>query len=263
VPLDATNQAPLTMDFVHLLENDRATPSADFAYQVLMSLSGSISSGGFYFWDPLSAGIAADPSLTTIQGRPLRVVTEPGTDSGRTVTDGSGTPIDVAATPDNHRFEQALRNVLNGRQVDAPLPESAASAESETQNLLIVRRVFEEGWGEPNIALLRNLLHTEYTLTGNNPAVSQGADGLLNLVIDLHTLLPDLSVEVESMADAGDMVFARVILRGTLSNPDLGALATSAPVVLVLHSLVRIEQGTIREEWHAVDFSPLMQALTP
>ena len=59
VPLDATNQAPVSLDFYFTLQANRNTPEARFVYDVLTTQLDFIASGMSYFWDPLAAAVLA------------------------------------------------------------------------------------------------------------------------------------------------------------------------------------------------------------
>jgi inosine-uridine nucleoside N-ribohydrolase len=115
VPLDATNHAPVTMDFYRRLERDRCTPVAEFAYRVLTESEGFIRSGGYYFWDPLAAAIATDEGLGTFQEVWLTVTEEEGPDSGHTLVGDDGDTARAAMTADRARFETLFLDALNGR----------------------------------------------------------------------------------------------------------------------------------------------------
>lgn len=115
VPLDATNQVVLDMDFYDRLGDDRTTPEAEFVYRALGQSKGFVSSGHYYFWDPLTAAIAADESLGTFISEPVVVVEGEGTESGATrVTDG-GHPVRIATGAAGERFKQRYLDALNGR----------------------------------------------------------------------------------------------------------------------------------------------------
>jgi pyrimidine-specific ribonucleoside hydrolase len=115
VPLDATNYAPLTMDFYKRLERDRTTSVAEFVYRVLAAQEENLRSGQYYFWDPLAAAIATEEGLGTFQKMSLVVVEEEGKESGRTLESERGSVIRVAMTADRERFETLFLNAVNGR----------------------------------------------------------------------------------------------------------------------------------------------------
>jgi inosine-uridine nucleoside N-ribohydrolase len=110
VPLDASNDVPLTYKFHREYEDTAATPEAKFVIDVTKILSGS---QGYYFWDPLAAAIATDESLTTIEERTLTVVTEEGALSGQLVEAEDGIAIRVAFGADSERFKVLFMTVLN------------------------------------------------------------------------------------------------------------------------------------------------------
>ncbi|NWG15563.1 MAG: nucleoside hydrolase [Chloroflexi bacterium] len=114
VPLDATNDVPVTMDFVGRLDAARQTPEAEFVYNMLVGSQGFIESGGYYFWDPLAAAVLSDESLVALQDRDVTVIDTPGPENGRTKPVGNGPEIRVATAPDAAAFEQRFIETLNG-----------------------------------------------------------------------------------------------------------------------------------------------------
>jgi inosine-uridine nucleoside N-ribohydrolase len=115
VPLDATNDVPLTMQFYRRLERDRTTSVAEFVYRVLAAQEEYVRLGSYYFWDPLAAAIATEEGLGTFQEMSLVVVEEEGAESGRTLESERGVIIRVAMTADRERFEALFLDAVNGR----------------------------------------------------------------------------------------------------------------------------------------------------
>ncbi len=114
VPLDACNHAPFTNEFLERLEKDHTTPAADFIFRAVTK-SGMVSSGSYYFWDPLTAAIATDESLATIEHKTVTVIEQEGSESGRTVESENGYSMRVCTRADRGRFEQVFLDTLNGR----------------------------------------------------------------------------------------------------------------------------------------------------
>ncbi len=112
IPLDATNQAPLTRDFYNRLAKDKTTPEAEFVYEVMSTI---INYPGWYFWDQLAAVVVTDESVVTFEDKNIRVITDEGVEHGRTVLDETGSPVRVAVDTDATRFEEIYINGLNGR----------------------------------------------------------------------------------------------------------------------------------------------------
>lgn len=115
VPLDATNYAPVTMEFYRRLERDRTMSVAEFVYRVLAAQEENVRSGWYYFWDPLAAAIATEEGLGTFQEISLIVVEEEGAESGRTLESERGIIMRVAMKADRERFEALFLDAVNGR----------------------------------------------------------------------------------------------------------------------------------------------------
>jgi inosine-uridine nucleoside N-ribohydrolase len=115
VPLDATNDVPVTQAFCRRIEDDRGTPEADFVHRVLAKTVPRIGTGHYYFWDPLAAAILTDESLASLERRRLTVVVEEGPEAGRTKPADGGANMRVCNGADRARFETLFLGVLNGR----------------------------------------------------------------------------------------------------------------------------------------------------
>ena len=113
VPLDATNQTPITLDFYRRCQARRETPAAEFVYRILHRLKSFIASGEFYFWDPLAAVVATHPDIATVEQQPLTVIQAAGPECGRTAISQTGRPIQVCLQADQARFEAIFWDTLN------------------------------------------------------------------------------------------------------------------------------------------------------
>jgi pyrimidine-specific ribonucleoside hydrolase len=113
VPLDATNEVPVTQDFLETFDLARQTQEADFVYNVLAANGESIEQGWYYFWDPLAAAILTDENLVSLQSEYVTVIDDVGRHSGRTVVDSEGSQIFVATQPDGAAFEDRFIETLN------------------------------------------------------------------------------------------------------------------------------------------------------
>ena len=114
VPLDATQNVPVTAEFMKKLKRDRGTPAAEFAYRVLSQKESDVRSGSYYFWDPFAAAVATDEELAAFEEMALTVI-EDESQSGRTQGSDSGHPVRVAMGADAAGFEELFLNTLNGR----------------------------------------------------------------------------------------------------------------------------------------------------
>ena len=109
IPLDATNDVPVTPEFAHRLAADASSPELAFAAAVFAERRDAIISGGYFFWDPLAAAVAVDPEIATFEERQLTVVADEGPTSGA-VVDGApdGPVVRFATSADAARLEAML-----------------------------------------------------------------------------------------------------------------------------------------------------------
>lgn len=117
VPLDATDQAPVTLDFIDRLEDSADTPNSAFVFDVLDAVRDEVDMGWHSFWDQLTAVAATDETVVTIEERTIRVVTETGNQFGRVIDDPDGFPVRVALDVDVPQFEDLYLDILNGGEI--------------------------------------------------------------------------------------------------------------------------------------------------
>lgn len=113
VPLDATNQVPLTLDFYDRLEYDHPEAEAAFVYEVLTGSMGMIQSGTYYFWDPLAASILTDESIAAITEIEICAETNEGSTSGATQKRAGCPLVRVAVDADPETFVYNFIEALN------------------------------------------------------------------------------------------------------------------------------------------------------
>lgn len=113
VPLDATSDVPVTRNFYKALGENRNTPTANLVYEILTANLDFVDSGGFQFWDSLTAATATDQNLVSFEDIQLVVVEEEGSESGRTKRDANGATIKVAVGANENRFEQLFLTVVD------------------------------------------------------------------------------------------------------------------------------------------------------
>jgi inosine-uridine nucleoside N-ribohydrolase len=123
VPLDATNDVPVTVFFSDALRRFHyATPAATGAWELFVQ-NPSVWSGGQYFWDPLAAAAVVKPGLLSYVQEKLRV--EP---SGRTVAGRSGASVQVARHANRRAFEhELLSTLLDGAPFSIAKPVTGAT----------------------------------------------------------------------------------------------------------------------------------------
>ena len=110
VPLDATNDVPLTSYFYDVFAAERPGRAAEL-------LAGYTAAnpfvGGVYHWDDLAAATLLDESLVEYEDRMIDVVLD-GDDEGRTIETPDGAAMRVAVSARHDAFERVFYELLAG-----------------------------------------------------------------------------------------------------------------------------------------------------
>jgi len=112
VPLDATNDVPVTSIHVNALEPYQATAVAETVNDLMQSIR-DVETGSVYFWDQLNAAVVLDESLVTVEDRVVSVITDGGpAEVGTMVDDPDGSAVRVAVAADREAFEASFFTTL-------------------------------------------------------------------------------------------------------------------------------------------------------
>jgi inosine-uridine preferring nucleoside hydrolase len=111
IPLDATNDVPLTEELYREIESDAAAGPADLVFE-LWSKNPYMRSQGFYLWDPLAAAALRDPSIVETRAASLRVIEGADLDGGQLIEDPAGAPVTIATSAERGAFETFLLSRL-------------------------------------------------------------------------------------------------------------------------------------------------------
>ena len=132
---------------------------------------------------------------------------------------------------------------------------------SETQNIVVMRRYYEEIVNQGNLALADEIFTSDYVSHHNDPAhLPPGPPGVKAFVAATRAGFPDLRLTVDQLFAEGDQVASMWIMQGTqtgewFGTPPTGKQAQWAGVVIT-----RFAGGKIAEDWYNFDqLSLLMQ----
>jgi inosine-uridine nucleoside N-ribohydrolase len=123
VPLDATNDVPVTASVAQTLERYHfEAPAATIVWDLISGTA--MDRGGQYFWDPLAALAVTHREL--VRTSPMRLaVSTRGIASGRTVRAVEGTSVRVATHADRAAFERVLLDTLLDGHAYTAAPQRA------------------------------------------------------------------------------------------------------------------------------------------
>ena len=99
ITLNATNEVPISAEFVHDFEGAALSPLGRVAAEVLKSDRETIEAGTFYAWDPLAAAALLDARI--VRTVPMHIEIQ---DDGRTIASRGEPNAKVAVGADAHAF---------------------------------------------------------------------------------------------------------------------------------------------------------------
>jgi len=105
VPLDATNEVPITTDLYAELAAAHGTGPSDLVFELLTG-NPYLFANGNYFWDVLAAVALEDPSVLELNELHLRVGVLDSTEVGRMIRDERAPAVQVALTASAATFTQ-------------------------------------------------------------------------------------------------------------------------------------------------------------
>lgn len=134
---------------------------------------------------------------------------------------------------------------------------------STVENMAIVRRYTEEGWGKKNLEVVDELVATD--MVDHNPIgmmeQKQGAEGVKSTIIMLQSAFPGFTISIDEMLADKDKVAIRWTIRGTHQGTLMGMAPTGKSVSWSGVNILRITGGKIVEESGMADIAGLMQQL--
>lgn len=114
VPLDVTNQVPVTLEFTRSFGNKYGNATSDLAGILLAMTFGTIETTGLPYccWDTLTTAYLSEPKLFSFEETHCQVITL-GPSEGRTVRCDAGRLVKRAVAVDRDGFyEHCLRNLV-------------------------------------------------------------------------------------------------------------------------------------------------------
>jgi steroid delta-isomerase-like uncharacterized protein len=133
---------------------------------------------------------------------------------------------------------------------------------STEDNKALVRRFYEEGWNQGNLAVFDELLAPNHVL--HDPGFPQpihGLEGFKQYYGGYATAFPGNQITVEAYIAEGDTVVSRWTGRGTHKGDLLGIPPTGKQVTVTGITINRIANGKIAEDWSNYDMLGMLQQL--
>src|SRR2546428_138605 len=143
--------------------------------------------------------------------------------------------MDIPDFCTSRRFSANYRCLSQFRVHTHPSKEptqKGVTSMSTEEDMALVRRYAEEGWGKKNLAVVDELVAPD--MVDHNPIwmmdQQQGAEGVKRTILGLQTAFPDLSLTIDEMMADKDKVALRWTIRGTHQGTLMGIAPTGKAV---------------------------------
>ena len=134
---------------------------------------------------------------------------------------------------------------------------------SAEENIAIVRRYAEDGWGKQNLGVVDELVAPD--MVDHNPIgmmqQQQGAEGVKSTILSLQSAFPNFSYTTEEMVADKDKVVVRWTAGGVHQGPFFGMAPTGKSATWSGVNIYRLSGGKIVEEWGLMDLAGLLHQL--
>ena len=134
---------------------------------------------------------------------------------------------------------------------------------STEENKAILRRIIEEIWNKGDLAVVDELIATNYVYHVPGPGGQEvkDPDGLKQHVTMARTAFPDFHITIEDMVAEGDKVACRFTWRGTHKGEMMGIAPTGKQVTAAGIVISHIVGGKEVELWESIDQLGMMQQM--
>ncbi|MFN2202171.1 MAG: ester cyclase [Caldilineaceae bacterium] len=132
---------------------------------------------------------------------------------------------------------------------------------SVAENKAILERFWGEIFNEGDVAVVDELVATEYLNHDLVPGETPGSEGLKGFVLYLRNAFPDIHFDIEQMVAEDDLVVSRWQSTATHRGEFMGIPPTGISAGLNGMAIHRVENGKIVEAWNNWDALGLLTAL--
>lgn len=129
------------------------------------------------------------------------------------------------------------------------------------ENKALCRRFFEEVWGKGNVAVVDEVLASNFVLRNAPQGVKPDREGYKQWAAIMCSGVSDRQGTIEDEVAEGDKLATRWTLRGKHTGEFMGIPPTNKQVTMTGITIDRFEGGKIVEEWNEIDQMGMMQQL--
>jgi len=132
---------------------------------------------------------------------------------------------------------------------------------AEKANIALVRKFFEVGPSQGDLAAADVLLHPGFSLHTPLPTPGPGIQEMNNVITTCRAAFHGLKVTVDDILAEGDKVTARFTARGTHNGEFMGVPPTGKEITMTGIEIFLIKDGKIAELWGEANLMGLIQQL--
>ena len=130
----------------------------------------------------------------------------------------------------------------------------------EEENKAKQRRVFEEALNKGNMAVVDEVIDTNY-VSESPQGMVKGTEAMKQGFANLRSAFPDITFTVEDMIAKEDKVVSRITCKGTHNGEFMGIAPTGKKMNINGIIITRWVDGKEVEAWEVIDMLGMMQQL--
>jgi len=120
---------------------------------------------------------------------------------------------------------------------------------SVEENKIVIRRLFEEGLNQGNLAVVDELFTSDF-IDHSTPSQIPGPQGVKDYFSMVHAGFPDVHVTIDDLIAEGDKVVVRTTWCGTHQSSHEDRDPTNTQVTRTLIQIFYLQGGKIQQEWN-------------
>ena len=111
-----------------------------------------------------------------------------------------------------------------------------------------------EAFNRKDPALLHRILSEKWVDIPPAPGQPAGPEGAKQILVELTTAFPDLTIRIEEVLQDGNKVIVRSEIAGTQRNAFMGFPAKNRKMVIQAIDIHEFKDGKILRTWHTEDW---------
>ena len=129
------------------------------------------------------------------------------------------------------------------------------------ENKALAKRIIDEFINKNNAAVANELFADDFVNHNPQFGVSSDREGLKQMISTLHQGFPDVHLTIEDMIAENDKVVLRFRTKGRNTGEMLGIQPTNKNMDTCQISIIRFQEGRVKERWNITDQLEVMRQL--